>query len=156
MSPTLRRASGRSTRISTSSLSSRSAMRVSLALALMMISLRINLPSGVRRGRFRRIDGDRPPECRILECLEGSTEDATALHPHRVAMHEEEAGVEIERGQEAPHQEIRTELAGSLEPRGQADTQGAGLRVQRDVHDGGTRIDRLALLTVTLLGDRPV
>src|SRR5262245_19427053 len=135
MSPTLRRASGRSTRISTSSLSSRSAIRVSLALALMMISLRINLPSGVRRGRFHGIHRDRPPECRILECLEGSTKDTTALHPHRVAMHEEEAGVEIERGQEAPHEEIGTEIPGRLEARCEADTQGAGLRVQSDVHD---------------------
>jgi hypothetical protein len=61
-----------------------------------MISLRINLPSGVRRGRVHGIDRNGPPECRVLEYLEGSSEDSSALHPHRVAMDQEEARVEIE------------------------------------------------------------
>src|SRR5512140_403820 len=104
MSPTRRTASGRSTRISATSFSSRIAIRVSRGAALMMISRRIHLQGSVRRGRTVAVHGHRPPERRFLERLERREERRSPLHQESLAAYPEKAGIEIEGRQEAPEQ----------------------------------------------------
>src|SRR5688572_18578905 len=130
MSPTRRTASGRSTITSTSSFSSRMAIRVSLGDALMMISRRIHLEWWIRRARLGRVHGNGFPERRILEGLERRAERSTTLHPQRFAADEEKPGIEFERRQEAPEEEVRPEITGRLESRREADAHALGLHGQ--------------------------
>src|SRR5512147_1740055 len=95
MSPTRRTASGRSTRISASSFSSRIAIRVSRGVALMMISRRIHLQGSIRRGRTVAVHGYRPPERRFLQRLERREERRPPLHAEGLAADLQESGIEI-------------------------------------------------------------
>src|SRR5512134_12607 len=111
MSPTRRTASGRSTRISASSLSSRIAIRVSRGAALMMISRRIHLQGSFHRGRTVAVHGHRPPERRFLQRLERREKRRSPLHAESLAADPEETGIEIKGWKQAAEQEIGADVA---------------------------------------------
>src|SRR5688572_21187875 len=153
MSPTRRTASGRSTITSTSSFSSRMAIRVSLGDALMMISRRIHLEWWIRRARLGRVHGNGSPERRILERLERGAERSTTLHPQRFTTNEEKPGIEFERRQEAPEEEVRPEISGRLEPGRDADAHTLRLHGQGGHRRAG--VHELSLLAMAQLRHHP-